>query len=434
VGFPATAQRGIVMQHVKSLDGLRGMAVLLVMLCHASWVGCGWIGVQIFFVLSGYLITGILLEDKEKAQSLGLYLKRFYWRRTLRIFPPYYAYLALLAVFFMVSGQPAAFKNQWPYLFTYTYNLTPFFPHFTYTPFYTHFWSLAVEEQFYLVWPLLVYLLSRQSLRRLIIVLLIVGPLSRLVAGFIGRGLGMTPFDAATAANCFSVCQGDAFAAGAAVALGVGRRWLARFPNLPVLVLTAAAVLGAANLTALRLAGVPVSMTTLGYPPSSMGYFQHVWGYTMINLTAAAGVLHLVSREGQSGFWSSPRLVNIGKVSYGIYIFHWPILFLVKHIVWFQPNTFKAFLVLPVYMIVVILLANLSYRYYESRFLSLKDRKFALIPGRRALAGEIQSAHIPVLKRRPELPEPRMAMDDFGHPVPSSLTVTPAVGRTEKRP
>src|SRR5438552_3870358 len=108
------------MKYNKSLDGLRGIAILLVILYHFGYLGAGWAGVQIFFVLSGYLITSILCAEKE--QPIGFYLKRFYWRRSLRIFPLYFGCLLVLSLVYAVSGKPPLFANRWQYLFTYTYN------------------------------------------------------------------------------------------------------------------------------------------------------------------------------------------------------------------------------------------------------------------------------------------------------------------------
>ena len=85
------------MKHVPSLDGIRAVSILIVIGFHLGFLGFGWAGVQIFFVLSGYLITGILVADREQ-YSLTPYLKRFYWRRSLRIFPVYYGYLAVAAL------------------------------------------------------------------------------------------------------------------------------------------------------------------------------------------------------------------------------------------------------------------------------------------------------------------------------------------------
>ena len=93
--------------YVRSLDGFRGLAIAAVMLFHFGFLPIGWIGVQAFFVLSGYLITAVLLADKEA--PLRGYLGRFYWRRALRIFPVNYGFLLVLAVMYVGSGRPASF-------------------------------------------------------------------------------------------------------------------------------------------------------------------------------------------------------------------------------------------------------------------------------------------------------------------------------------
>ena len=149
-------------RHVKSLDGVRGIAILSVVLFHSLLFISGWIGVQIFFVLSGFLITLILVNDSDL--PLGFYLKRFYWRRTLRVFPLYFGYVAVLALVYFASGHPEAFRRDWPYLLTYTLNFRRIWPDFGTNIFYGRFWSLAIEEQFYLIWPLLVYLVPRKHL------------------------------------------------------------------------------------------------------------------------------------------------------------------------------------------------------------------------------------------------------------------------------
>src|SRR5437868_4964541 len=135
-----------------ALDGLRGIAIVLVLMHqfdlitspHAIDVAfdAGWIGVQLFFVLSGFLITGGLLDTRDQHG----YFRGFFVRRVLRIFPLYYA--ALVAT--LIAG------NTSIWLWTY---LSNFRPH----PALPHFWSLAVEEQFYLVWPFVVWLAGRRG-------------------------------------------------------------------------------------------------------------------------------------------------------------------------------------------------------------------------------------------------------------------------------
>jgi peptidoglycan/LPS O-acetylase OafA/YrhL len=148
---------------IPSLDGLRALSILIVILSHTKallpaaitrsglfryLIGGGLHGVQIFFVISGYLITTLLLREFRKTNAISL--KRFYARRALRIFPPFYAYLALLGVLW-IGG---IVVEHWPtFLAAATYSVT-------YLPdprgwFLMHTWSLSVEEQFYLLWPAL---------------------------------------------------------------------------------------------------------------------------------------------------------------------------------------------------------------------------------------------------------------------------------------
>ena len=142
------------------LDGLRCVAILLVLFEHFGWRGesvlLGYYGVDLFFVISGFLITGILLKEPEG--NMGTALKRFFGRRALRIFPPYYLLLVVLLIFNM---EPA--RELWVSLFTYTFNYAGTIykgVHGENALFYL--WSLSVEEQFYIVWPFLILGLRRR--------------------------------------------------------------------------------------------------------------------------------------------------------------------------------------------------------------------------------------------------------------------------------
>ena len=170
------------MKYIRELDGVRAVAIILVMLFHYYYLlEVGWIGVQLFFVLSGYLITTILLKDKD--QEKGFYLKRFYWRRALRIFPLYYAYLGIFFLAFLFYGYPAFFPDLAPFLFSYTYNIYPLVHNFELNPVFTHFWSLSVEEQFYLFWPFVIYHLNRKQLRIALSLVILLSPLVRFLFG-----------------------------------------------------------------------------------------------------------------------------------------------------------------------------------------------------------------------------------------------------------
>src|SRR5262245_35087776 len=168
--------------HQPGLDGVRGVAILMVMAIHfvgdstartlgqtllVKAAGYGLLGVDLFFVLSGFLITGILLDAKNRPH----YFRNFYALRTLRIFPLYYAVLAVLLLLIpavtTLSPLLEQAREQQGWLWTYTTNFyvayTSSWRSLTYV---THFWSLASEEHFYLVWPLVVFALRRKALER----------------------------------------------------------------------------------------------------------------------------------------------------------------------------------------------------------------------------------------------------------------------------
>ena len=159
--------------HIPALDGLRGIAVALVITCHLHermwrflW---GSVGVTIFFVLSGYLITRLALQEEVKTGRL--HVLAFYIRRTFRIFPVYYAVLAIYAVLILgVHVWPAKiapFRSALPYYLTYLQEIpywTVALPSNQDRPFYQS-WSLGIEEKFYLVWPLLMVAIARRNWR-----------------------------------------------------------------------------------------------------------------------------------------------------------------------------------------------------------------------------------------------------------------------------
>jgi peptidoglycan/LPS O-acetylase OafA/YrhL len=275
-------------------------------------------------VLSGYLITGVLLADREA--RLGPYLRRFYWRRTLRIFPLYYGYLAVVAAVFLFSGRPRDFGGAAGWLFSYTYNFSRFRPDWEASPFFTHFWSLAVEEQFYLVWPFVVHALGRRAL---------------------------------------------ALAAAAMV----------------VLAPAAVAAAGAANLRALTASEADLPMGTLGFPLASIANGFHVWGYSLLNLASAALVCAAVAAHrlgGAVNLLSAAPLAGLGRISYGVYVLHWPLLALFNAHVGYRPMTARGALLCAAWFLLVCGAAWISHRFYETRFLALKDRVGGRVGGLRA--------------------------------------------------
>ena len=134
------------MTHNRNLDSLRAAAALLVVAYHWQTVlPFGWMGVQFFFVLSGFFITGIILKDKEAGIAFGVFVRSFFTRRALRLFPLYFGYLGLLSIAYLIVRQPIEFGDSAASLFTYTVNFRETLPTFQGHRAYNHLWSLAVE-------------------------------------------------------------------------------------------------------------------------------------------------------------------------------------------------------------------------------------------------------------------------------------------------
>jgi peptidoglycan/LPS O-acetylase OafA/YrhL len=244
--------------HVPVLDGLRGLAILLVLFAHFTPKGghtlvgaivrgiasVGSTGVDLFFVLSGFLITGILLEAKGGAH----YFRNFYARRTLRIFPLYYGVLFVCFVVVPLIHPPGEAERrvarEQGWLWLYAGNIRESLPH-AYFPFnggwiaMDHFWSLAVEEHFYLVWPLAVFLLGRRAM---------IGFSLALIGVALGlrAGLYYSPIES-MAHYHFTPCRMDELAMGGLLALVArgprGAAWVRRgaVVALPVALVAVAA-------------------------------------------------------------------------------------------------------------------------------------------------------------------------------------------------
>ena len=308
---------------IPALDGVRGLAILLV-LAHnldpfdgadrpleraAELVfNSGWVGVQLFFVLSGYLITGILLD----ARGAPGYYRSFLGRRVLRIFPLYYGVLVLALVILPALGlapdRLLADRDHRIWLWTYLINWAE--PLGAGVLAFPHFWSLAVEEQFYLVWP---FVVSRTPPRRLLKVV------AALVVIAFGARLGLHLAGAGEAGPyMFTICRMDALALGAAVAAVLripdDRERLARWRGGVPLAAGALFVVG--------------FLATRGYPRSS--YSDQTFGYTILAITFAALVLTAVLDHQRGHGWIGATfqiaaLRSFGKYSYAIYLFHQPL-------------------------------------------------------------------------------------------------------------
>ena len=288
------------------LDGLRGLAILGVLANHfLPFPGsfyCGWLGVNLFFVLSGFLITRILLEQRQTIdgkygvlRSLGV----FYARRALRIFPLYYFALAVLWV---CNFQQSREYGWW--LATYTYNVRIAVVGFSQT--YDHFWTLCVEEQFYLIWPVVLLTLSPRWLPKILGVAFLVGPAWRVGC----LGLAATtrmPLHVATFA-CL-----DCLAAGALLAYFQNERigWQS--------FLNRCRIVG----VALMVLWVVVCMLQRPW------MWHHVTVEWVIGNTAMAIFFAWVvgrAAEQRDGDWNAllrmKWLTYLGTISYSVYVLH----------------------------------------------------------------------------------------------------------------
>ncbi|MFN8411192.1 MAG: acyltransferase [Anaerolineales bacterium] len=369
---------------IAGLDGLRAVAFLIVFFFHTRNLPFGWMGVQLFFVLSGFLITDILLKMKEKLPRRE-YFTKFYGRRFLRIFPLYYFYLILLA--FLIYYLPtlklnplkseigAGFINQiWVAVF-YVYDFFHASSFFVRSRFFTHLWSLSVEEQFYLIWPLLIFLTPREKFKQLCFTAIGLGFVFRLIITFIYRAQAFSFLlgDPQQAVNVLPFSHLDAFAFGA---------YISRFelprPRLQLLALTIS-VPTIGLLTDYLSKGTFTS--ALGYDLPMTGFYKEVWGYTLLNYLFAVLIYCVAHTNLFTSFLDLPPLRYLGKISYGLYVYHYGIIAISMAIFrkYGFPYSVRSPITFVITMTATLLMATLSFYLLEKPLIDLKDRYFKII-------------------------------------------------------
>jgi len=361
-----------------TLDGLRAIAILLVVPQHLNLLATpsdagthvliaaldrGWLGVQLFFVLSGFLITGILLDSRDARNYFG----SFYMRRVLRIFPLYFATLIFIFVLLPALGLLPGFIKRDP---TVELSYWLFFSNW-YGPFHQgqgsmpHLWSLAVEEQFYLLWPFLLHRRSTQSVMRLCLTIA--------VASLVLRTAMLLAGSPTEAVYTFLVSRMDALALGGFAAAAF------RTPSIAAWALHHRRSMLCGGIV-LLLAGAVISR---GY------YFSNTMtltlGYTLLAvafaLLVATGVA--ADRLGTSAWAAVLRstvLRKVGQYSYAMYILHVPLHALVgQPILRALGLLSKDSAIVDIFYIVIgtvvtYLAAAASFHFLEVHFLRLKDR------------------------------------------------------------
>jgi len=346
------------------LDGLRAFAIFPVILYHCypdhgllRMIGpWGWAGVDLFFVLSGYLITGILLKTVHKPN----YYKNFFARRTIRIFPLYYLCLAVFMIATKLTG-PAAWKSMqewggWPWFVFFVgnvrigwVNMWP--PIFSVLP----LWSLQVEEQFYILYPLIVSKLSTRSLRRLLIGVVFAATLLRMyLAAFVP---GST-----LASYVLMPCRMDALALGGLVALL--HRSKSKISASPFVVSFAVAL------------GVVILLGSVPFAASSAiaGTIQH----SLIEVTFAAllAAIILAPNAKLVALLRLQPLVYSGRIAYGLYLLHVPAAWIARKLVFrfTSVDVHGLFVDVPITFGAAFIAASLSWHFLELPILALKAR------------------------------------------------------------
>jgi peptidoglycan/LPS O-acetylase OafA/YrhL len=361
-----------------ALDGLRALAFLMVFGYHYLALPWGWAGVDFFFVLSGFLITGILYDTRDAEYRA----RNFYVRRTLRIFPLYYGVFLLLALLWPI------FRWNWNWLWlawpAYLGNWVQFLYPFVPVPsllavstahlgsatfpkfglFLGHFWTLCIEEQFYLIWPWIVF--SIKDRRRLIYICaasIVICPVMRAAGSHILPGFMMG--DAATL--WFTPFRVDALLLGGLVAL------VLRGPHARTMLLVARVgfVLLSANIL-LWIMLDPVARFKFGSYQYPSWYWT--WGLTYVAVFGACLiVMALESRSVTFRVLNLRPLRWLGRISYGAYIFHD-----IPHDIYYRivrhTHTHQLLGTAAMAFAGTLLLAWASYRWYESPFIRLKQR------------------------------------------------------------
>jgi peptidoglycan/LPS O-acetylase OafA/YrhL len=352
----------IQMHYYPKINGLRFIAIFLVLLEHFAWfigkhLTAGYYGVDLFFVISGFLVTNILLRENQKSFKEN-YLN-FLGRRILRIFPIYY-----LTIFILWLIGLDAVKENLTSLLTYTYNYAIVRKHLDISPVF-HFWSLSVEEQFYLLWPFVIIPLRKHPF-------LLFGFIFTVV--LVGYSQQMfSIFPSLSEYNYFSL-----FTRMASLGLGALGSLLATHELLPIRFFRNKSF---ENLILFLL------VFTL--------FVDYKFKFLILPLCSLYLILKAsfcdFSNKPFNKFLTNKYIMYIGTISYGIYIFHLPIAAYFDQLIfnrfWLSID-FKSFgmfsklewhpwiIKFPLYSLLSIVVATLSFKYIETPILKLKDRFF----------------------------------------------------------
>ncbi|MCL6524164.1 MAG: acyltransferase [Thermoflavifilum sp.] len=358
--------------HIPALDGLRGMAILLVLLYHCFpflITRLGWVGVDLFFVLSGFLITGILLDTK---YSKGYY-KNFIVRRVLRIFPLYYLVLCILFIFIplvgleKIRGQNFIFYSHhqqwfWLYMQNWLFSIKGFPENHSLV----HFWSLAVEEQFYIFWPIIIYILPRRFFLLVTTSLIIFSILFRLKLGQFWSLNYTYPY-------LSTLSRMDALLVGGIIAYLIRYQKSILEKTIPFIMVLA------------------VCGSIMGIFIIKSASFLRLYPiYTLFDISFACMLVYslTIKKNLCTIVFQSSALQFLGKYSYGIYVYHY-ILYEMVAMHFFKVNTtngipeinYIQILILGICIVLISIgISWISYRFWEKPFLGMKKYFYPTSP------------------------------------------------------
>jgi peptidoglycan/LPS O-acetylase OafA/YrhL len=350
---------------VNSLDGVRTIAVLAVLMVHGGFPGAelGWLGVDIFFVLSGFLITTLLCKERQRTGTISL--PKFWGRRFLRLMPAYWLYVGSMTLWMLLDSNSLSTEGGFTpgiyiaSLWGYFVNYVPMGGIWTHQYLTVHLWSLAVEEQFYLLWPFVAYFAFR--LRRPWLVAWAAVALVLVRRQF---AEGDQEVGALLSTRGIGIILGSAVAMSLA---GVGRpAWLQSTRLRSALI---------------ALAGVAFAALTVVHRQGWMSELEmKEWCVTWLCVlfVAIVAMLWYGPADRVTSVLSSRPMAYLGQISYGLYLYH----LLAQKFVWevLLPglehwNQYARYgLRFALYVALTVVIASLSYQLIEKRFLALKDR------------------------------------------------------------
>lgn len=359
---------------LKELDGVRGLAILMVMMFHifkradyfsnneylrfiSKLSAIGWAGVDIFFVLSGFLITTILLKTKPEKN----YFRNFYARRALRIFPLYYITISILLYILPFTDPERGMQTQglWPFYYLYQQNWT----FITTAPSFlvSVTWSLAIEEQFYLIWPALTYYFNKRQLALISIGIILVSITARIVLIIFPQ----TSMDPRRIIYFGSLTRFEQLAFGALTALLFSSQKQDVVPRKLLYAICAASI------SAFAMIAITDN------PNPLVSYDLALWSYTLMAIFSATLIITLLIQKEKmllSSIFKNPILTFFGKYSYSIYLFHLPVtLYLLNVLVKADRQSAKAWLIFTAGCFCVTIIASLlSWNLLEKRALEYK--------------------------------------------------------------